>query len=240
MLFKLLGSANHLSSAHSSYTGTPVRPEIDTLISSLFQLAQRWSGAGQDEEKVSENLASRFAMRLMRTRDGSAQSPLDIQKPAYSDEQVEIEGTVNTPPTVNKASYPDRAWYSISSASPESLSLAFPPLPPSFQQQQQQQQQQCQQWDQQATANGSVVCSYEIAALPSAGTAQFAPMDAYEGSSTAANIPTQQMDVNCRAPLNVTGDQDLSLDKISAIFTDPEFYTLDRVLMYAGESSDMQ
>lgn len=227
-------------SAHSNYTGTPVRPEIDTLINSLLQLAQRWSGVGQSEERVSENLASRFAMRLMRTRDGSAQSPLDIQKPAYSDEQAEVEGATSTPSQTNRPPYMDQAWYSISSASPESLSLAFPPLPPSFQQeQQQQQQQQLQQWDQPTTANGGAVGGYEIPALASANPSQFATLETYGGSPSAADIATHHMDVGRGPSLEATSGRDPSLDKISAMFTDPEFYTLDRVLMYAGESNDM-
>lgn len=186
---------------------------------------------------MSENLASRFAMRLMRTRDGSAQSPLDIQKPAYSDEQAEVEGTTSTPSQTNRPSYPDQAWYSISSASPESLSLAFPPLPPSFQQQQ---QQQLQQWDQPTSANKGAVGGYEMPALASANPSQFATLETYGGSPSAADIATHHMDVGHGRPLEATSGRDPSLDKISAMFTDPEFYTLDRVLMYAGEPNDMQ
>lgn len=178
-------------------------------------------------------------MRLMRTRDGSARSPLDIQKPAYSDE-AEIDGATDTPSQANGMSYPDQTWHSISSGSPDSLSLAFPPLPPSFQQQQQQQQQQFPQWDQQGATNGSAVNGYEMSTLASTNTSQFATMETYSGSPSAADIATQHMDVNCRPRLDATNGGDTSLDKISAMFTDPEFYTLDRVLMYAGESNDMQ
>ncbi|KAK2759525.1 hypothetical protein FQN54_003004 [Arachnomyces sp. PD_36] len=219
--------------AHSNYTGAAVRPEIDTLINSLLQLAQRWSGVSQSEERVSENLASRFAMRLMRTRDGSAQSPLDIQKPAYSDE-AEIEGITGPACQPNTNSYPGQAWwYSNSSESPESLSLAFPPLPPSF-------QQQLQSWDQQATANDAAVNDYGMSSLDSRNVSQFASVEAYGGSPSAADIATQHMDVGCGPPLDTTSGRDPSLDKISAIFADPEFFTHDRVLMYARESNNMQ
>jgi hypothetical protein len=115
--------------AHASYHDTTLPAEFDSLISSLLEIASRWAGQHSIEP---ENLASRFAKRLVQARNeglASHQPTLDIRQPAYSGE-VDIDMARSL---AGDQSQGLNVGASDQIQSPDSMSLAFPPLPLSFQ-----------------------------------------------------------------------------------------------------------
>lgn len=106
--------------AHARYHNVPLSSEFSVLVSSLHEIAQRFSGP---HNTTSENLASKFASRLTRAEisvSGNISGPsLDIRQTAYSN------------PTAPGS--PNAVLEDFGNHSPDSISLAFPPLPPSFQ-----------------------------------------------------------------------------------------------------------
>lgn len=147
--------------AHSSYYNIRLPSELDSLVNSLWEISRRWNGPYGLPGSVasSENLASKFASRLLHARQMGAS--LDIRQAVYSEDQgAETTASDLTPnkPTrllnnggVHTASHllesPSRTSHHQSVSrladgatlgmdqgeSPDSISLAFPPLPLAFQ-----------------------------------------------------------------------------------------------------------
>lgn len=118
--FALFISARVLH-ADATFHSTTLAPAFGSLLTSLQEISRRWKGP---HEGPTENLASRFASRLGKAQYSASSSDvlpsLDIRQTAYSD-QVE--------PVITSAFGID----DFSQCSPDSISLAFPPLPLSFQ-----------------------------------------------------------------------------------------------------------
>lgn len=147
--------------AHTLHYSIPVPAAFDSLVTSLVEISRRWNGphvvAGS---KNAENLASKFAARLVQARDQDSQ-PLDFTQSAYSEEQSQEKDASEslqqrnlrptilgpghahcnrngigsgspvahvTPVTSNQAIEVDTGIVD-QNASPDSISLAFPPLP---------------------------------------------------------------------------------------------------------------
>lgn len=143
--------AGRMLLAHARYNGVSLPPAFDTLISSLLEISQRWSGRSETSSPQNENLASSFAKRLIEAQNNSSAAPrpsLDIRQTAYSDESKEqppqqptygaspSQGSLFLPKTANAVSparYMSREAFQ-ESFSLDPFSLAFPPLPPAFQQ----------------------------------------------------------------------------------------------------------
>ena len=146
--------------AHSLHYNVPLPLQFDSLTTSLLEISRRWNGphARQGLESETENLASKFASRLVQARH-KGPNALDIRQPAYSEEQ-DHSGTSDTPqrtlrsgasafrstkarvgimsPLANAAGQNENGDMDASMMvdqedSPDSISLAFPPLPLAFQ-----------------------------------------------------------------------------------------------------------
>lgn len=127
--------------AHSSYYSVPLLAEFDSLVGSLQEMSNRWNGP----PSYSDNLASKFAVRLQHAqRQGSG--VIDIRQPAYSDDthvgQQEVSASIanvhgnlqnDLSSMLNGNFQTDGGMGVAQDASPDSISLAFPPLPPAFQ-----------------------------------------------------------------------------------------------------------
>lgn len=125
---------------HSAYNKTSLPPELQPLISSLLEISKRWAGPFTGSH---ENLAYVFAKRLIRARDKSSpavpRTNLDIRQTAYSEpteedscqtsglpgEEIIVGPEIGDSPSSNPLS----GGQYITTPS-----LAFPPLPLSFQQ----------------------------------------------------------------------------------------------------------
>lgn len=141
--------------AHSSYYDTSLATSFNTLTESLLEISRRWNGVSQSSGTKSGNLASKFASRLRESRDFGA-TTFDIRQAAYLDDeassfaQKENDGQMlqhnnsvaggqtwfDTSMTVPHASGWKDGGPSASmqtDTSPDSISLAFPPLPQAFQ-----------------------------------------------------------------------------------------------------------
>jgi len=143
--------------AHALHYNTSLPPEFDSLIDSLHELSSRWNGqrANKSLSNGPSNLALKFAARLAQARDQGPHT-LDIRQPAYSEDQSLTQealpasvlhdkslrnehqamtngnGTsqismTNGQPTSHSTIPADQE------GSPDSISLAFPPLPLAFQ-----------------------------------------------------------------------------------------------------------
>lgn len=124
--------------AHSFYYNIPLPQEFDNLVRSLQEMSHRWNGA-----MTESNLASKFAMRLDYARQSGVQS-LDIRQTAYVEDQVDgsngnssaIHNDRNTGET---SQHPLGTFGEImpvaadQGETPDSITLAFPPLPFAFQ-----------------------------------------------------------------------------------------------------------
>lgn len=151
--------------AHTLHYSIPVPAGFGSLVTSLQEISRRWNGPHVEPgSKNAENLASKFAARLVQARDQDSH-PLDITQSAYSEEQsqnnnvpytlqqhnlrspmlgpshshVHRNGMVPgspmshvTPVASSQAMGGDAAFVD-QNASPDSISLAFPPLPSAFQ-----------------------------------------------------------------------------------------------------------
>lgn len=130
--------------AHTFYYDIPLPNEFDSLIHSLEVMARRWNG---DHSATKSNLASKFATRLNHARQAGLQT-LDIRQAAYSDNPTGFSdgatsassntfgGVQNGPSTVEQQfgafkEVPHMAADQVET--PDSITLAFPPLPLAFQ-----------------------------------------------------------------------------------------------------------
>ncbi|KAL4869461.1 hypothetical protein BDV12DRAFT_185158 [Aspergillus spectabilis] len=141
--------AGRMLLTHSKYNSIPIPPALDTLISSLFKISTSWAGPRDMTSPGKENLASVFAKRLVQARDNlssaTARGSLDIRQPVYSETTDEAipqpHHHQTTSAKVDPQSIQPNALYtdlhdatSSNAGSASSLTLAFPPLPLSFQQ----------------------------------------------------------------------------------------------------------
>ncbi|KAL0937713.1 uncharacterized protein CTRU02_207444 [Colletotrichum truncatum] len=140
--------------AHSLYYSVTLPGGFDSLVGSLRSIAKRWNGPGDP----SENLASKFARRLVQARQ-QGHGMLDIRQAVYSDDPPEApshitENNPKTPGVARPGPNHQSSGFSPSrpvgqdaafmgnfgapgmdfeqEASPDSISLAFPPLPLAF------------------------------------------------------------------------------------------------------------
>lgn len=143
--------------AHSAYYHTGLAASFDSLIESLREISRRWSGVASSQGSGGKNgdLASKFASRLSESREYGA-TTFDIRQAAYSDDgraaAAQTGDKVQTPqhdgsriqrhdwvPSPAGVSHPVATWKdgdpfaTMQEASPDSISLAFPPLPQAFQ-----------------------------------------------------------------------------------------------------------
>lgn len=129
--------------AHSTYNSTLLHPAFTTISTSLTDIGQRWAGT-QDlaSSESTENLALRFSKRLASAkatllgaeRPAAHDPTMDIRQPVYSDQSGRSRATSATPqPQSELTAHADLVAIQ-ENASPDSISLAFPPLPFSFEQ----------------------------------------------------------------------------------------------------------
>lgn len=121
---------------------------FNTIVELLEDIARRWDGITVPPEKPTNNLASRFGRRLRDARNLVANhderkndsATLDIRRPVYSEQGEPIDGETRPPSPehqrntqTSKVQQPqyvsDLEFYS-----PDSISMAFPPLPNAFEQ----------------------------------------------------------------------------------------------------------
>ncbi|KAI8941889.1 hypothetical protein NX059_000003 [Plenodomus lindquistii] len=130
--------------AHCVHHSTALSDEFDIIVASLATIAKRWNGF---QEQGSDNLASRFASRLRQARTSATgdltsrkNSLLDIRQPAYSEDMSSMPGTRRGSVHLESTTFPpdipsfDAAQTAPIGFSPDSMSLAFPPMPYSLQQ----------------------------------------------------------------------------------------------------------
>ncbi|CAI7575821.1 unnamed protein product [Penicillium viridicatum] len=143
--------AGRMLLAHARYNQVIVPPALDTLIAGLLEISQRWIGRNENIGSTGDNLASTFAKRLVDAQNDSSATrrpSLDIRQTACWD------GSKEQPPTqlptdsspfqpgilksgVSNGEHHSGDMRRQSPQEPHGLdpfSLAFPPLPPSFQQ----------------------------------------------------------------------------------------------------------
>ncbi|KAF9879358.1 hypothetical protein CkaCkLH20_02901 [Colletotrichum karsti] len=135
--------------AHSIYYSVVLPGGFDSLVGSLRIIAKRWNGPGD----TSENLASKFAGRLVQARQ-RGHGMLDIRQAVYSDDRHDEssplsgnnlrtlgalhprpngQGTGLSPRQDNfMGDFDTSAMNFDQEASPDSISMAFPPLPLAF------------------------------------------------------------------------------------------------------------
>lgn len=142
--------------AHSMHYNIPLPQEFDSLTNSLREISRRWNGP-HAQDGLSQNLASKFASRLVHARDQGPHA-LDLRQAAYSEENLQ-DSSVQQTASVSQVPQPQPSHTnpnrnnSISQlglpigqqlasggtiiadqeGSPDSISLAFPPLPLAFQ-----------------------------------------------------------------------------------------------------------
>ncbi|KAI1474107.1 fungal-specific transcription factor domain-containing protein [Daldinia eschscholtzii] len=138
--------------AHASYYGVPLLKEFESLVASLLEMSHRWDpSCSQEGPRFIENLASKFARRL---RHAQQQGPgaIDIRKSAYSEDNplqqeqdapasapnrdgqlLNYTDLYNIPSPITARNTQSNTVGSHNDASPDSISLAFPPLPLAFQ-----------------------------------------------------------------------------------------------------------
>ncbi|KAJ4991055.1 hypothetical protein SVAN01_03405 [Stagonosporopsis vannaccii] len=130
--------------AHSFYYHMQLPSEFDNLVNSLHEMSRRWNGPISSSQ---ENLASKFAMRLDRARQSGVQTA-DMRQAAYSEYQAPSTLATPRPQSLdlqdasisNGASYRPLGTFGevlpipyCQGESPDSMTLAFPPLPLAFQ-----------------------------------------------------------------------------------------------------------
>lgn len=130
--------------AHSFYYEIPLPPAFNSLVASLRIMAHRWNG---DYSILKSNLASRFALRLVHAGKSGLQT-LDLRQAAYSDNPSDLDvnaagdALASTEDLLNAAGTGSHGPGVMSEAfqvaadqveTPDSITLAFPPLPLAFQ-----------------------------------------------------------------------------------------------------------
>lgn len=151
--------------AHTLHYSIPIPAGFDSLVTSLLEISRRWNGPYVEPGSMNaENLASKFAARLIQARDQGSHS-LDITQSAYSEEQSQdknassalkwhhlrtsmldpshsqahfdgvVQGSLisHVTPMANSQNMGGDPIFADQNASPDSISLAFPPLPSAFQ-----------------------------------------------------------------------------------------------------------
>lgn len=127
--------------AHSTYNSVPLHPTFETIAASLADIGRRWAGAQDNSSSnMIENLALRFSKRLdhaKRAVIGSERLPshdpiLDIRQPVYSEQLARSRAASATPRPQSDALVAPAPSVLLENQSPDSISLAFPPLPFSF------------------------------------------------------------------------------------------------------------
>jgi hypothetical protein len=152
--------------AHARHYRTDFPYEFNTLTTSLLEISRRWNGKNYMSKAEPENLASKFAARLLQARDkGPAaaveQPSLDIRAAVYFEKDSPDAGSSSQAQSQAPAPSQDISGASTSqhksqqmpthyfgaaetparnvadlgqrTIKPGQISLAFPPLPPSFQ-----------------------------------------------------------------------------------------------------------
>ncbi|GAA91828.1 C6 transcription factor [Aspergillus luchuensis IFO 4308] len=134
--------------AHARHNRVPPSPALNTLIANLMEISQRWTRQHDGSQAHQEDsLAFKFATRLTEAQQNRAcvsRPSLDIRTTAYSDESKEemYKDLVGTKPDdppeyeslgepLQLAPFPSQQ---TTGCSFDPFSLAFPPLPPAFQQ----------------------------------------------------------------------------------------------------------
>ncbi|VUC30259.1 unnamed protein product [Clonostachys rosea] len=138
---------------HATFYNVPLSTAYDSLVTSLEEISRRWSGPHFSKEP---NLASRFASRLIQARREGAGQEDDIRESAFAEKsrplplapghQATTSGLGDHP---SLEQFPTSSLplldsgecshdilfhqYSNNDGSPDSISLAFPPLPLAFQ-----------------------------------------------------------------------------------------------------------
>ncbi|KAH7090825.1 fungal-specific transcription factor domain-containing protein [Paraphoma chrysanthemicola] len=130
--------------AHAFYYDISLPNEFESLIHSLQVMAGRWNG---DHSTTKSNLASKFAARLNHARQAGLQT-LDIRQAAYSDNPAGLadeatNAASNTAAGIHNGAgsigQPLGTFGEIlpvaadQGETPDSITLAFPPLPLAFQ-----------------------------------------------------------------------------------------------------------
>ncbi|KAG9792271.1 hypothetical protein KCU88_g740, partial [Aureobasidium melanogenum] len=137
---------------HSSFHSIDLHSSFDTIVDLLENIARRWSGetGGVHGGDLAENLASRFGKRLRDAKIHVADQDerrtdsavLDIRRPVYSeqDEHADVatrppspEGQNKTAESMSASAMPPQYSSEWERYSPDLTSMAFPPLPYSFQ-----------------------------------------------------------------------------------------------------------
>ncbi|KAF2116652.1 fungal-specific transcription factor domain-containing protein [Lophiotrema nucula] len=125
--------------AHVSYASCQLDPAFDTILASLAEIGQRWHGKSDTSAGVNDNLAMRFNKRLTQAKLTACSSEayprndatLDIRQPVYYDQTSGSRAT-SVAPISNLDTLQPPFNSTIEGTSPDSVSLAFPPLPVAF------------------------------------------------------------------------------------------------------------
>lgn len=126
---------------HAVHLETPLLPEFDCIVTSLNEMSKRWNGVNMP---TSSNLASKFMSRLLQARCSGSRRPANIREEAFSERngapwESDANGLAPDHRYTNGNGYqnPDNnnpsATFGTTDDSPESVSMAFPPLPGPFQ-----------------------------------------------------------------------------------------------------------
>uniref|UniRef100_A0A8H7NR10 Zn(2)-C6 fungal-type domain-containing protein n=1 Tax=Bionectria ochroleuca TaxID=29856 RepID=A0A8H7NR10_BIOOC len=137
---------------HAAFYNAPLSTAYDSLVTSLEEISRRWGGPHCSKEP---NLASRFASRLIQVRREGAPQEEDIRESAFAEQARPLplarRGQAMTlgPEDNPLEGYPASSLpffdsgtnshnipfsqYNNNDGSPDSISLAFPPLPLAFQ-----------------------------------------------------------------------------------------------------------
>jgi hypothetical protein len=146
---------------HSVYYSIELSMCFDSIVNSLREIGRRWVGHFTTRmPHANENLASKFASRLLQIRQQGTTS-LDVRQAAYAQDSYQINHTKQPPqrsspdagpipicvthpstmlhshseidPTMNTRWDTVMPVPAMSHDSPDSISMAFPPLPLAFQ-----------------------------------------------------------------------------------------------------------
>ncbi|KAF9784837.1 hypothetical protein IL306_007005 [Fusarium sp. DS 682] len=120
---------------HAAYYQSTLTSSFESIISSLEEISRRWNG---EQPPARANLASKFCSRLRKARiEGSG--AVDIRE-AFSEKHDAVASSRTAGVDLRSkvlqtagASTEEISLNSTQTESPESISMAFPPLPLSFQ-----------------------------------------------------------------------------------------------------------
>jgi len=121
---------------------------FNTIVELLEDIARRWDSLAIPTDNPTDNLASRFGRRLRDAKNLVANhderkndsATLDIRRPVYSEQGEPVDGETQPPSPEhqrNTQTFEVRQPQYLSDLdfnSPDSISMAFPPLPNAFQQ----------------------------------------------------------------------------------------------------------